>query len=212
MLLLRESNILSLTEYRLYSNLAPQINLKPTKMKKNLLSLIVVFACTALASNVSAQTIATVTGTTAGAKLIKPMTLSQTSPLHFGTINVLVGAGGDVILPSNSIVRTFDPGVASGIVNPQPTNAAYNVTGTKNVTYALTLPVTITVTENDGTGATMVISALTARFNGKLDDATTSVLSGTGTDSFKVGGTLTVAPAQVAGIYAGTFNVSVDYN
>jgi hypothetical protein len=181
-------------------------------LKKNLLSLFVVFVFTTLASNVSAQTIATVTGTTAGAKLIKPMTLNQTSPLHFGTINVLTGAGGTVELPSNSIVRVFGAGVASGIVAPQPTNAAYNVTGTKNVTYALTLPATITVAESFTPAETMTISSLKARFNGAGGDAVTSILSGTGTDSFTVGGTLTVGPAQMPGIYAGVFNVSVDYN
>jgi hypothetical protein len=58
----------------------------------------------------------------------------------------------------------------------------------------------------------MTIDALTARFNGAGADAITSTLSAAGTDSFTVGGTLTVDPAQVAGIYAGHFNVSVDYN
>jgi hypothetical protein len=181
-------------------------------MNKNLLSLLVVFIMTAFFTTVSAQTIATVTGTTAGAKLIQPMTLSQTSPLHFGTINVLSGAGGTIELPSNSLTRVFSAGVASGIVAPQPTNAAYNVTGTKNVTYALTLPATITVAESFTPAQTMTISLLKARFNGAGSDAVTSVLSATGTDNFTVGGTLTVGAAQMAGIYAGTFNVSVDYN
>jgi len=43
-------------------------------------------------------------------------------------------------------------------------------------------------------------------------DAITSTLNGTGTDSFTVGGTLTIATSQLPGIYAGAFNVSVDYN
>ncbi|NVO03310.1 MAG: DUF4402 domain-containing protein [Bacteroidetes bacterium] len=163
-------------------------------------------------TNTMAQTSATVTGTTAGAKLIVPMTLTQTSPLHFGVINLLAGAGGTVILPSNSTTRTFTGGVALSAVAPLATNAAYNVTGTMNVTYALTLPTTITVTETTLGLATMTISSILARFNGAAADAVTSTLSATGTDSFTVGGTLTIAAAQVAGIYAGTFNVTVDYN
>lgn len=181
-------------------------------MKKNLLSLTAILALGFFTSNVEAQTSATVAATAAGAKLIKPMTLSETSPLHFGTINVLTGLAGTVVLPSNTITRAFNGGVVSGVVAPQPTNAAYNVTGTKNVTYALVLPSTITVTESIESTQTMTISALKARFNGAGSDAITSTLSPTGTDSFTVGGTLTVGAAQMPGIYAGTFAVSVDYN
>ncbi|WPR71438.1 DUF4402 domain-containing protein [Flavobacterium sp. NG2] len=181
-------------------------------MKTNRLLLVVVFLISGLMTKVEAQTSATVTGTTAGAKLIIPMSLTQTSALHFGTINLLSGASGTVVLPSNNTTRSFTGGVSASAVAPLATNAAYNVTGTKNVTYALTLPSTITVTETiDGT-ATMTISDLKARFNGASDDAVTSTLSPTGTDSFKLGGTLTVANSQAGGIYAGTFNVSVDYN
>lgn len=185
---------------------------KTKNMKNNLLTLATILTIGLFTNNAIGQTKSEVTATSAGAKLIQPMTLTETSPLHFGTINVLTGAGGDVVLPSNSIDRIFDAGVASGIVAPAPTNAAYTVTGTKNVTYALTLPTTIVVAETLVPANTMTISALKARFNGESVDAVTSTLSATGTDSFTVGGTLTVAAAQNAGIYAGTFKVSVDYN
>jgi hypothetical protein len=161
---------------------------------------------------VMAQTSATVTGTTAGAKLIVPMTLTEDAPLHFGTINVLLGAGGTCELPSNSTTRVFSAGLAASTVAPLATNAAYHVTGTMNATYALSLPATITVTETTGTLAFMTISLLKARFNLAASDAVVSTMSATGTDSFTVGGTLTVAAAQVAGIYAGAFDVMVDYN
>ncbi|SDX15837.1 DUF4402 domain-containing protein [Flavobacterium degerlachei] len=181
-------------------------------MKKNLLTLATILTIGFFTNNAMAQTSAEVSTTTAGAKLIKPMTLVQDSPLHFGTINVLAGAGGTVVMNSDSNSRTFSSGVASGIVAPAPTNAAYTVTGTKNVTYALTLPTTIVVAETLVPANTMTISALKARFNGESVDAVTSTLSATGTDSFTVGGTLTVAASQNAGIYAATFKVSVDYN
>ena len=120
-------------------------------MKKTGLMLFAVIVMMAgVTTSLMAQTSATVTGTAAGAKLIVPMTLTQTSPLHFGTINLLTGAGGTVVLPSNSTTRTFTGGVVASTVAPVATNAAYNVTGTKNVTYALTLPATITVTETVG--------------------------------------------------------------
>ena len=181
-------------------------------MKKTLIIFSAIVMMVGFGTTVMAQTSATVSNTAAGAKLIVPMTLTQDAPLHFGTINVLVGAGGTCVLPSNSTTRTFSAGLAASTVAPVATNAAYHVTGTMNVTYALTLPATITVTETVGATATMTISTLKARFNGAGADAVVSTLSATGTDSFTVGGTLTVESSQVAGIYAGTFPVSVDYN
>jgi hypothetical protein len=183
-------------------------------MKPNLLSLAAILSIGFFTSNLEAQTSATVTGTLAGAKLIKPMTLEQTSPLHFGTINVLDGAPGTVLLPSSTLFRVFNGGVRESTVAPLATNAAYDVTGTKNTTYALTLPDLISVKETLGT-ATMEISLLKARFkNAGLNgiDNVTSTLDGGGKDSFTVGGTLTVAASQTPGVYAGTFDVSVDYN
>jgi hypothetical protein len=190
------------------------MSIKKKIMKKNLLSLAAILSIGFFTNNLEAQTAskATVSSTSAGAKLIQPMTLKETSPLHFGTINVLTGAGGTVLLPTSNLARVFGTGVASGIVAPLPTNAAYNVTGTKNVTYALTLPETITVAETLTPLETMTISLLKARFNGAGADAVTSTLNGLGEDSFTVGGTLTVKSPQMPGIYAGTFAVSVDYN
>lgn len=183
-------------------------------MKKTILFAAIVLMA-GFSTTAMAQTSATVTATAAGAKLIVPMTLTQTSPLHFGTITLPDGTGGTVLL-STANARTFTgAGVIASAVAPLQTNAAYNVTGTQNVTYALTLPTAITVTETVGSTATMIINALTVKFGTNAEKtavAATSVLSAEGTDNFIVGGTLTVASAQVAGIYAGTFPVTVDYN
>lgn len=159
-----------------------------------------------------AQTSATVSATAAGSKLVVPMTLTQTSPLHFGSITLLDATGGTVVLPSNSTTRIFDAGVSESLIAPLATNAAYSVTGSNSSTYALTLPTTVIVTETVGSTATMTISALTARFNLAVEDAVVSTLSAGGTDNFTLGGTLTVTAAQIGGIYAGTFPVTVDYN
>ena len=184
-------------------------------MKKNILFIAVVMMAGFSTTAMAVGTAATVAATAAGAKLIVPMTLTETSPLHFGTITLPDGTGGTVIL-STANGRTFTgAGVVASAVAPLQTNAAYNVTGTQNVTYALTLPTAITVTETVGKAATMTINALTVKFGTtaeKTGVAATSVLSAGGTDNFIVGGTLTVIAAQVAGIYAGTFPVTVDYN
>ena len=180
-------------------------------MKKIIMVFVAVLMMAGFTMKVMAQTSAAVTGTTAGAKLVVPMGLTQTGVLHFGTINILTGAGGTVTLPASSLTRAFSSGVSESLVAPLATHASYNVTGTKNVTYALTLPPTITVTETLLSVATMSIVP-TARFNKAVADAITSTLSETGTDNFTVGGVLTVGASAVGGIYAGTFDVSVDYN
>ena len=78
----------------------------------------------------------------------------------------------------------------------------------------MVLPTTTKVTHTTvNVGAfEMNITLMKARFNGAAEDATVSNLSAEGTDSFTVGGTLTVLPNQVGGQYTGTFQVSVDYN
>ena len=156
-------------------------------MKKIILFVAVVMMA-GFSTTAMAQTSATVAATAAGAKLIVPMTLTQTSPLHFGSINLLLGAGGTVVLPSNSTTLDFGTGgLAKSSIAPYTTNAAYTVTGSNSATYALTLPATIVVTEPVGS-KTMTISVLTARFANKAGvDAVTSTLSAEGADNFTVG-------------------------
>lgn len=103
-------------------------------------------------------------------------------------------------------------GVEGSAATPTASNATYAVTGTALETYAVSLPASIEVVHGTNTDQKMTINAMTARFNNANEDAVTSTLSATGTDSFSVGGTLTVAPGQLGGAYAGTFEVTVDYN
>lgn len=185
-------------------------------MAKKLLTSAAIVMMTAFSTAVMAQTDASET-TDAGTTLIVPMTITEDSPLHFGNI-VLPDATGGTVELSTANARSFTgTGVSASPIGPTSTNAAYSVTGTYNKTYALTLPATITLTETiASTGVrTMDISALTVLFSGGVEQTgvgATSTLSATGTDSFAIGGTLTVAALQIAGIYEGTFPVSVDYN
>ena len=185
-------------------------------MKKAFTIFAAVLLMAGFSNTVMAQGTAASTSTAAGAVLIVPMTINQTAPLHFGSITILsTTAANTVTLPSNSISRVFSTGVeAAGVGSDPATNAAYDVTGTYNETYALVLPTAaITLTEVGGTNAaTMTVTAFTSRFNGAAGDAITSTLSSTGTDNFTLGATLNLAIGQTGGVYAGTFPVSVDYN
>ncbi len=151
---------------------------------------------------------------TASAKILSAIAISADSPLNFGTNLLTNTEGGTVILSSNSNIRDYSGGLASSLSDQGPTVAVYNVKGTGLETYTVVLPSTVMVAHTSiSTGIhTMNISLMTARFNGADTDATTSTLSADGTDSFTLGATLTAQKDQVGGKYAGTFQVSVDYN
>ena len=153
---------------------------------------------------------ATVTGTTAGAVIITPITLTQVTPLHFGVMSVLAGTPGTCVLTTLG-VRSATGGVNLSAQAPVATNAAYTVGGQASTTYAIVLPATITVTKAV-TLETMTIGTLHAHTTSAGVDGLTGTLSGGGADDFTVGGILSVAAAQVAGTYAGTFDVTVAYN
>jgi len=106
-------------------------------------------------------------------------------------------------------VRTATGGVNLPTSGSAGKNASFSVTGEANTTYAIVLPVNVSL--NSG-GNSMEIKALSARFNGKNDDAVTGTLNASGSDSFNVGGTLSVYKAQSVGTYEGTFPVTVAYN
>lgn len=182
-------------------------------MKKLILSIVAIAMVAFFSNNVMAQTSVTET-TAAGAVLVVPMGITENSALHFGTIIMTDQAGGTVTLTTAN-GRTASGGLALTAIAPTSTVGAWSVTGTMNETYALTAPSTITVTETTLSTATMTISALKVLFNNGSEEtavAATSTLSASGTDNFSIGGLLTVEASQMAGIYAGTFDVTVDYN
>lgn len=181
-------------------------------MKTN--TFFVLFMIAGFSIHVNAQSVGTVSATAANANLLVAMSLSQEAPLNFGSSLLANTAGGTVILPSNSTTRGYTGGVANSAATPIPTIAAYNVNGTGLETYVLVLPALTTVSHTSISSGinTMDITAMTARFNGEDADATTSTLAANGTDSFTLGGTLTVQENQIGGQYSGTFQVSVDYN
>lgn len=183
-------------------------------MKKTLLSLLAISMIAVFSNNLMAQDTKATENTNAGAVLIQAMTLTKSVDLHFGSNVLTTAAGGTVVLPSNSTTRTYTGGVATSPATPVATNAAFDVTGTGLETYSITLPVTTTVTHTSvATGVfTMDITLMKAYVASAIGEAVTGTLSAAGTDSFTLGGTLTVKAAQVGGIYAGTFNVTVDYN
>ena len=173
-------------------------------MKKTFLILAVIVLA-GFTSNVMAQSVGTAAPTAAGAKIVTALTLTQISPLHFGTMTI----------PSTAATVQVDPlgvrSLVSGTIillaqTPVATNAAYSVAGSAASTYAITLPSSITISNG--------IPANDMTVNGFTSTKTLNVgtLDGAGHDTFGVGATLNLANAQPAGVYAGTFNVTIAYN
>jgi hypothetical protein len=178
-------------------------------MKKLIIFFITIFLMGAFTTATMAQ--ATV-NTSVGVTILIPLSISETFPMHFGTIGVLEESGGTVVLTTEG-VRSATDGVTLSALAPFASPATYTVTGEPLYTYAITLPQTITVTNTDNT-TTMIIGTLVAKSTSGTESnaATGTLIAGEGTETFTVGGTLTVAAAQLAGEYSGTFDVTVAYN
>jgi Domain of unknown function (DUF4402) len=117
---------------------------------------------------------------------------------------VQTATGGTVVLaPAGT--RTATSGVTLPATTGTVTAASFTVNGNGSYTYAITLPGTVTLTHSGGV-QTMTASSFTSNPSG------TGALS-SGTQDITIGATLTVAAAQLAGVYtSGNFNVTVNYN
>jgi len=178
-------------------------------MKKVLTVLFALIVIFGLIPNASSQVTET---TTAGARILTPLTIVEDLAMHFGTMGVQAGTGGTCVVSTDG-VRSATDGVTLSALAPLFSLATYTVTGEPLFTYAITLPSSITVTHTN-TSNSMTINSLLAKSTSGSEShsATGTLLVGTGTESFTVGGTLNVDAGQLSGTYSGTFDTTVAYN
>jgi hypothetical protein len=158
-----------------------------------------VTATAALAQQSSDQTSAG-----ASATIVAAISIVKNVDLNFGAVVPDGAAPGTVVLtPAASPVRTP---TTLKLGNPTGVAAArFTVTGEAGSDYTVTLPASAVIT--NGTPADdMTIDNFTSSPSGGAGHLTVT------TQTVYVGGTLNVAAAQPAGIYTGTFNVTVSYN
>ena len=159
------------------------------------------FGLFAFAFNSDAQSTATATAT---ATVISPISITKNADMSFGNIAVQAGTGGTVVLATAG-TRTSTSGVTLPSTTGTVAAAAFTVTGSGSLTYAITLPATVTLTHSGGV-ETMTAGSFTS------NPSATGTLS-SGTQDIAVGATLTVAAGQLGGVYtSGNFNVTVNYN
>jgi len=152
----------------------------------------------------SAQNTATSESVNAAANIISPLAITNTGSLNFGTLvsmassyTATVGTDANRILSNENAAKVG--GITSTVAVP-----TFNVTGDSNAKFAITLPVSTSLTTNTA-GAT----AMTVDNFGHSAGASPQLSSGAA--SFKVGARLNVGEAQKAGSYTGTFTVTVAY-
>jgi hypothetical protein len=174
----------------------------------SLLALVGVFLAGALLETEVASAQANGTATTTGAgTIIQGVAIHKDRDLEFGAMVASASSGTCVITAASTTTRSATGGVTltdqGGLT---PASAQFTVTGNPNFTYTITLPTSVTITnQTSGNGETMTITDMTKSNNGPQ-------LNGQGTETWWAGGTLNVGADQVAGRYTGTFDVGVAYD
>lgn len=143
---------------------------------------------------------ATATSTVAVQIDSQAITLANTQGLNFGVI-LPFGSSGTVTVSSAGL-STASNAYISNAASVTPSSWAVN--GVPNAPYAITLPTSVTI--SSGTD-TMTVTAF-SRSGGTSQLA----LDAGGNSSFNVGARLNVGANQPAGVYNGTFDVTVNYN
>jgi len=131
--------------------------------------------------------------------------------LDFGTM--VVSAGGIVTLAANGTLTCTDPDiVCSGTTGV----AGFSVQGTANKAVTINLPTgSVELRHPSYTPATAAQHAIElATFTSSQNGATGPevTLDGVGAATFDVGGTITLDGSEAAGLFNGTFDVSVEYS
>jgi spore coat protein U-like protein len=147
---------------------------------------------------------ATATGT-----VVTPVSILKSVDLAFGSFYPSATSG-TVDVNTNG-ARTVSGGVTASGVGGTPAAAKFDVTGQNSATYTIAYATGVTLT---GPGAPMAltqVSDLTGA-GGAATLVATGALSGSGTQSIYIGGSLAVAANQVSGSYTGTISATVNYN
>jgi len=156
-------------------------------------------------SQVYSQVSSTATNIGIDAKVIAPITISNTGStnLDFGTISTSSTSGSVTVPPEGARVPS---GGVSVLSTSSFSSAPFEVTGNPDATCQLSLPgdLDVKLTRQGGTEQ-MSVTGFT------IGGSTTITLDANGDADFNVGATLTLGANQMPGEYTGSFSVTIAY-
>ena len=164
----------------------------------------VALATVGIASGASAQTTATAN---ADAEILAALSINVNPALNsldFGTVAIgNIGAPAALVVPAAASPTITGCG-GQVICGGTATAPQFTIDGQPAEVVDITIPATVTLTSGANS---MTVGSFTTSLGG-----TQATLDGAGDASFYLGGTLTIAPTQAAGVYTGNIDVSVAYN
>ena len=163
-------------------------------MNKNVLKAVIAGSLVASLGLGATAAHAATASATAKAKILRQVTLTNTTDLQFGTI--VSSPTASTVVVSTAGVRNCGAGL---VCSGASTAAGFLVTGTSGQVVTVSVPATVTLSS----GTNSMLSTLNA------SAATLTLAANAG--AFSVGGILAVGADQADGDYAGTFNVTADY-
>src|ERR1700734_1145333 len=154
-------------------------------------NIIKAIAATVVIAGFATSSFAQATATaSASANIITPISIVKTVDMNFGNVAVSATTAGTAVLAP---AGTRTTGGAGGVTLPATTGtvaaASFTVSGQASYTYAITLPVSCTISSGSNT---MAVNNFTS------NPATTGALSAGGVQTLTVGATLNVAAAQAS--------------
>jgi hypothetical protein len=133
---------------------------------------------------------------------VMAQTVTPTQDLSFGAF--AAGSGGTVtISPQSARTATGDVILMTGGQFSQGDSATFDLSGSPNGAYQITLPSDGQVTLTGSQGGSMAVSTFTSSPSGQ------GQLNSAGTQTLSVGATLGVGSSQAPGTYSGSFNVTI---
>lgn len=157
-----------------------------------------VSAAALAATPASAAPVSATTPATARAQIVKPLVLTSTQNIDFGTILLTNVTGANAVSITQAGVITCGAGLTCPATGKQ---AIFNVTGSNAQVVKV-----ITAAANISNGVTNL------SFTPSAPATVTLTNSGAPGTNFSVGGSFNIDTATTDGVYVGNLNVTVDYN
>jgi hypothetical protein len=163
------------------------------------ITLVAVFFSTVLSVGVFALDL---TGLTITVRVIKALSISNSSQLNFGDFVPSSVASGTITVSNGA----FSSNNVTLLSTATKTPAQFSVSGEGSYAYTVTAPTSVTL---NGPSATMTFNTISIQ--GGSSRSLSGALGTVGSDSFYMNGTLNVAQNQNPGTYSGTYTMTVSY-